>query len=252
MRPMIRTFPAILVALGAAAGARAEEWKHTLTPYMWAAAMDGTTALGTAAGPLEADVDIGFSDIWDNLEFGGMLSYLGERGPWAIMADAIYMDLETDKSGTVGPIQIDATAEVQQTALEVDVGYRVTERVLAFAGLRYNDLDSDLTVISTGPGGTRIAGMSESWVDPVIGAIAEIPLGERWSLGLRGDIGGFGVGSDFAWQALATVRWRATPTIHVIGGYRYIDMDYEDGSGTSLFKYDMAMSGPGLGVAFTF
>jgi len=41
-------------------------------------------------------------------------------------------------------------------------------------------------------------------------------------------------------------------SIRVIGGYRYMNMDYENGSGASLFKYDMSMSGPGLGAAFTF
>jgi opacity protein-like surface antigen len=251
---MIRLFPSILAALGATSSAHAEEWKHTLVPYLWASAMDGTTGIGTPLGPVEADVDISFGDIWDNLEIGGMVSYRVERGRWAIMGDLIYMDLETDKTGSAGPIRVDATVEVQQTAFEVDVGYRVTERVLAYAGWRYNDLNADLEVIRTGPGpgATRVAGTSETWVDPMIGVIIDIPLADRWTVALRGDVGGFGVGSDFAWQAAAFVSWQATDAIHVIGGYRYIDMDYEDGEGTSLFKYDMAISGPVLGVAFTF
>jgi hypothetical protein len=34
--------------------------------------------------------------------------------------------------------------------------------------------------------------------------------------------------------------------------YRYLDMDYEDGKGSRYFKYDVATSGPAMGVVFTF
>jgi hypothetical protein len=35
----------------------------------------------------------------------------------------------------------------------------------------------------------------------------------------------------------------------VLAAYRYMSMDYDDGDA---FRYDMAMSGPALGVVFTF
>jgi hypothetical protein len=201
-----------------------------------------------------ADIDASFGDIVDNLEFGAMLAYRGEGDRWAVMFDAIYMDLGADDSRTAGPIRIDAEVGMQQTALEADFGRRVTELTTAFVGLRYIDISADVEVARTGPltNELRSAGGSESWLDPVIGFTTRIPLSDIWSLDLRGDIGGFGVGSDFSWQAIATVRWQASTSIHVIGGYRYIDIDFEDGSGSSLFQYDMALSGPGLGVAFSF
>jgi hypothetical protein len=40
--------------------------------------------------------------------------------------------------------------------------------------------------------------------------------------------------------------------LEVVGAYRYIDMDYSTGKGSSYFLYDMAISGPALGVAFSF
>lgn len=252
----VRQWVAIIAVLVPGQAAVAEEWKHVLAPYLWAAAMDGTSGVSTPLGAVDADVDISFGDIWDNLELGGMLAYRGERGPWAIMFDGIYMDLETDHTESAGPVTIDATAAVRQVTLEVDAGYRFTPNLLGFAGLRYNDIDADLDVVTTGPGPgmTRTGGAGDHWVDPVIGAIYEAPLGERWSLALRGDIGGFGVGSDFAWQLLATVRWKITDSIWAVGGYRYFDTDYEDDSRTDpdYFKFDMAVSGPALGVAFAF
>lgn len=243
--------PSALLALAAAAGAEAGDWKHTLVPYVWASGMDGKTAIG----PVEADVDINFGDILDNLDWGGMLSYRGERSDGlVIMGDVVYMDLEADKTKSEGPISIYGKAEVKQLALEGDIGWRVAPQLIAYGGFRYNDLDSDLTVVRTGPGPgeTRTPGLQESWVDPIVGAIGEFQISDNWSAALRGDMGGFGWGSDFAWQAMGTVRWQATPSLHVVGGYRYIHMDYDNGSGLNYFRYDMAISGPVLGVAFTF
>lgn len=244
----------MLLAGCAASAAHADDWQHTLTPYLWGSGMSGRTAIGTALGPVEADVDVGFSDILSNLKIGGMVSYRGDRGRWAVMADAIYMDLEADKSTTTNLVRLTATAEVKQTALEADIGYKVTDQVLLFAGLRYNEIDADLSLVRSGPGAgaNRAAGTNESWTDPLVGVVAQLPLNERWSLGLRGDVAGFGVGSDLTWQAMVTVDWKASDSLHVVGGYRYLDADYEDGSGASLFRYDVVTSGPGIGVSFKF
>ncbi len=253
MRAISRT-AALAFFILAASTAVAADWEHRLTPYLWMSGMDGSQTIGTPAGPLTADVDLSFGDIWDNLEIGGMLSYRGQNERWVVMADSIYMDLEAkdNRNGTL--IDVGVKIEAKQLALEADLGYEVAERIVVFAGLRYNDLEQDLTVTTAGgpAAGTRTASAGDSWIDPIVGVATELPIGERWSVGLRGDIGGFGIGSDFAWQALAAVRWQASERISVVGAYRYIDMDYENGSGTALFGYDMALSGPALGVSFDF
>jgi len=40
--------------------------------------------------------------------------------------------------------------------------------------------------------------------------------------------------------------------VSVYLGYRALDMDYETGSGATLFKYDVLSSGPQVGLAFHF
>ncbi len=255
-RPFSVLVTAVAVAIAAPLGAAAD-WSHTVTPYLWGSGMSGKTAVGTAtpAGPLEADVDVGFDDILSNLKFGIMGSYRGDRSDgWVVMADYIYMSLEADKPSNVGPVLVDTTVEVQQTAFEFDLGYRVNDQVTVFAGLRYNDVDADLDVVRTGPGAgaSRAASKGDSWIDPVVGVTARYPINETWSLGVRGDVGGFGVGSDLTWQMMASVNWKVRDNLEVVAGYRYLDADYEDGSGADLFKYDMVTSGPGIGVSFKF
>jgi hypothetical protein len=43
-----------------------------------------------------------------------------------------------------------------------------------------------------------------------------------------------------------------TKSIQVLGGYKYLREDYENGTGTNYFRYDIALQGPALGVAFKF
>jgi len=231
-------------ALLASAPVHAAEWKHEIAPYVWGAGMNGMAAIG----PVTADVDQSFGDILEDLEFGFMGAYRASRDRLSITVDGIYMGLGGNGHGPEGYVYADV--DVDQTALEVDVGYEVIERFTVFGGLRYNDLSTDIYV--SGPLDTRRADASKDWIDPVIGAHYLIPFSDAWSLNLRGDIGGFGVGSDFAWQGVATLRWQASDRFGVLAAYRYFDMDYEDGEGNRTFQYDMTMSGPALGVVFTF
>lgn len=235
---------AALVAALLVAPAYAEEWKHEVAPYVFGAAMDGRSGVGNAV----VDIDAGFSDILDNLETGFMGMYRGTYGRYSVTFDGIFMALGANGTGPSGFATGDV--DMDQLALEADFGYAVTEQFTVFAGLRYNDLSLETSTV--GPLGSRSREASKSWIDPVVGAHFTLPLSDPWSLNLRGDVGGFGVGSELAWQGIATLRWQATPSFGVLAAYRYIDMDYEDGDGNAAFIYDVSISGPALGFVFTF
>jgi len=239
-----QTVLACLVLL-AAMPLHAEEWKHELAPYMWGSAMEGTTGIGDVT----ADVDVSFGDILDNLEMGFMGMYRGTRDRFSISVDTIFMGLGATERSRNDLAKADI--DVDQFVLGAAAGYSLTEKFLVLGGLRYNDLSAEVKV--TGPlGNTADAETDESWVDPYLGAQYTIPLSDAWSLNLYGDIGGFGVGSDLAWQGLVTFRWQLTERTGALAAYRYMDVDYESGSGSDRFKYDMAFSGPALGIVFTF
>ena len=51
-------------------------WEFHVAPYLWAIAMDGNV---TVKG-FEADVNMSFSDIWDQLNFALMLAYEARKG----------------------------------------------------------------------------------------------------------------------------------------------------------------------------
>lgn len=222
--------------------ASSEGWVHSVAVYLLAAGLDGVV---TAKG-VEADVDASFSDILENLEMGAMFAYRAESERHALTLDTIYMGLGAQED--VGPFS--AEIDVDELVVELDWCWRVDPSTDVFVGARYWGISTDLVLSGPGPG-VRVSA-DEEWIDPLIGARHTLPLAEDWSLTLRGDIGGFGVGSDFSWQAVARVNWQITESSLLAFGYRTVAVDYEDGSGTSEFRYDVTTSGFLAGFAFTF
>ena len=68
---------------------------------------------------------------------------------------------------------------------------------------------------------------TDDWWDPFIGLRGQVSLSEKCYFSAKGDIGGFGVGSDFAWQAEAVFGVSLTPRHYAELGYRALSMDYD-------------------------
>ena len=75
---------------------------------------------------------------------------------------------------------------------------------------------------------------------------------DDWSFIARGDIGGFQVGYNFAWQTAGIIEWQPFKYASLIAGYRAVGMDYEDGNKKSpnYFNFDATIHGPVIGVNF--
>ena len=244
-KSLIALLSAAVVTLAvpqAAAQSGSNGWEFSIAPYLVAAGMDGSI---TVKG-IETDVDVPFSDIIDNLDFAAMVHFDMRNEHWVLMSDLFYVDLEGSNDVALGT----ATVAVQQTLFEVAGGYRVSPNVTLLAGARWVDLENQIRY--TGEILDEGVSAGKSWIDPFVGVHLMTPLSERWWFGARGDVGGFGVGSDLAWQAYADIGFNASKLVTIFLGYHAIDMDYEDGSGRGLFRYDMLIAGPQLGVAFRF
>ena len=189
----------VLVTGAAASAPQDTGWKNYLTLYGLGAGLEGEV---TVRG-IDADLSASFSDILEDLEFGAMLAYRGETESWYMSVDAIYMGLGARR--TEGGVSADA--DFDEFVLEADVGMRISPRFEAFVGVRLWSLDAELDV--TGPGPGQSAQGDQAWVDPLVGARYIQPISDAWTFVLRGDIGGFGVGSEFSWQAVARVDWQS-------------------------------------------
>jgi hypothetical protein len=221
----------------AQAPAADDSWRYEATLYMLGASMDGTTGVNS----LTADVDVPFSDILDNLEFGAMGRMRAARGHWAFGLDFIYMGLGASTDRPPADVDLD------QSLAELSVGFVYSDRFESFVGLRYALISADIRF--QGPLGTLRSG-DVDWWDPFIGGRATFPMGENWKFKLRGDVGGFGVGSDFAWQVETLFTRAFSPGASFEIGYRWIDVDYRDDD--TGFVYDVLTQGPQAGVTLRF
>jgi hypothetical protein len=196
----------------------------------------------TAKG-VNADLDVPFESIWNNLDLGAMGKIRVGYDRWALTTDVIYMGLKGSKSGV--------SASLDQWVAEPTLSYRVIDEIEVLAGARYNNISGEIR----GPGilpQPRIATGSQEWLDPIVGANLNVPLGHNFSLNARMDIGGFGVGSDLTWQAFPYIGWRFSKWGSLQAGYRWVYTDYETGSNSDLFRYDVMTQGPQIGFTIHF
>ena len=249
----MKTFPAAMLALLAAfscsAQAQDSGWHSLVEPYIMFPNMKGETGVGNL--PL-ASVDEDPSDIFDNLQMGAMLYFEVRNESWAFSSDVLYMDLESDL--TPHGVISDGKAGVTQLGWELAAMRRVTPWLEVGVSAVYNKIDADVDITTSTILGTttRSAGLSEDWIDPTLVARATFPFGTKWSGQLRANLGGFGVGSDLFWQIQADVVYRQSDKWQFAFGYRVIDFDYDHGSGTGRFVYDMQNFGPVLKLGYSF
>lgn len=240
-----------MLAFGAPT-AGAEEWRQTILVYGMGAAIDGETQVGDLVVPVDASI----ADVFDALEFGAMGAWRADNGTWSITGDATYMGLGGTSRSERGLVRGDV--DVDQFTLMTTLGRRVAQPLEALFSLAYFDLAADLEVRTTAPitGAVtrRTAETDVSWVDPMVGLHYAWPFSETWTLNLRGDVGGFGIGSDLSYQLLGSVRWQSGGNVGAVFGYRLISFEYEDGHrGTQGYeRFDLTEQGPMIGMTWAF
>lgn len=251
------------------------KWEFDVIPYLWMAGLKGDA---TIKG-IDASVDMSFSDIWDDLKFGGMTHIEAKKDRWGLFLDATYMKLETSVEGTrssTGPlgrrtveVLADADLSMEQLAIEFGGSYELAKTPVGqdkggmmyldlLLGARYWYLSGDIDmglVLDTNMNETArniSQSGSKEWIDPFVGLRTRIQLTKDLMLVLRGDIGGFDVGSRFTWNVSGYLGYSVSEMVSLWAGYRALGVDYHDGSGSSKFVYDVTFQGPSLGMGFHF
>ena len=228
-----------------------DQWQYTGAIYLWGADVGGRTTNGS-------EVEVGFSDLVDNLEMAFMGAFAARKNDWSVLADLIYLDLNASKSADlsipVGPIQIPATSgtnlDLKSLVLHFAGGYELhsesNSRVDLIGGVRYLDLDMDLflELESLGPGQSRTVSESVTAWDGIIGLKGRSAIGEQWYFPYYLDIGAGQ--SDFTWQASAGVGFQAGNSWDVTLLYRHLEWDLDS---TRIID-DVNFSGPVLGFVF--
>lgn len=226
--------------------AQSGDWNITVAPYLMLPWMDGKTALRG----LEVDVNVAPSDIFSNLQFGAMGSFEARKAKWGLGVDAIYMALGStvERVPLVGN-RANADVDVNQGAYTFQGIRQLNEKVDFTFGMRWNVIDGRIGL--KGPQQTVVE-QTKQWVDPIIGLKFKQRLRGPASFTLQGDIGGFGVGSDFSWHLFPMVGIDVGKRATLGIGYRVLSSDYKTGSDATRFQYDVVTQAFVMGAAFHF
>jgi hypothetical protein len=221
-------------------------WTTDLTIYGWFTGIEGE--IRAPAFGLGANGSLTPRDVLDNLEGALFAKLEAWNGRYGLVFDLVSADLGFDGVTPV-PAPAAVRAETSLTMATAVLGWRVSQTAETifdlFGGLRYVSFSVDATV---GPPILVRGGVSENWVDPVIGLRAIRQLSPRFGVQGLVDVGGFGVGSDLILNAYAGGRYTLTENLTAEFGLRYIRIDYS----TDLLDSETDFWGPALGLTYRF
>jgi len=270
----------------AAERARFGDWTMSFVPYTWAIGMNGSsTAVGQTANVNASFVDLltkasSFPlELAANMEFrNGPLSFYGDFVGAQVRFAGSSVALRNPIADATLGLAAKARMKMTLAILEGGSTYELARwdyagasgaftAIDAVAGVRYWNVGTDLSLDTVGAANLGNLGYTQSgyraiarsgtmsWVDPIVGLRLRQQVDATNAFYVKGDVGGFGVGSKFSWQAAggythdfqyAGLNWTS------MIGYRALYVDYSQGSGLRRSGLNAVIHGPvtGLGVKF--
>lgn len=216
------------------------EWKQTLAPlYLWGAGIEGTSQIG----PVSAPVSLEFSDALEHLDSGFTIHYEISKDKIGFFGDYFHLGLAPK---TTLPNGASANVDLANNIYELGMIYRPdnAKGLDVLYGLRGMDLKLDASI---GPAPKKSL-VDRDWIDVFVGLRKNFELSKNTGFSARGDIGTGD--SDFVWNVNLLLNYRFNKTVSIFGGYRWLDYDYETGSGREHFSYDVTYQGPAIALSF--
>jgi hypothetical protein len=261
----------------------ADAWRFQSAAYGWLIGVSGNM---TARGQT-VDVNANFFQVVDKSD--SVAAFMGyfeaDKGKVGFYTDIVWTKLGFDKSlvsyrNPVPGVQVSATTNVAltttMTIIEAGGLYEVARwqtapgsftAIDALLGFRYWNNTADLNfniigsvdVASLGIERGRTFSIARNggldWVDPVLGLRLRHQFTPSQHLMVRGDVGGFGLASQFAWQAAAVYSYAWQFSGYGLGGligYRALGVSYVSGTGINTNGVDAVLHGPLVGFNIRF
>jgi hypothetical protein len=217
--------------------AAADEWDWNITPYLWAAGIDGDTSIG----PIEANISVDFEDLFNVLRGGALLRAEGMSERHGVFGDLVYLRLkEKNARDTIG-----GSLEVKMDTLIVEGAYfyRFNPKYALELGLRYWDFETTLV-----PAVIEKRVSSSDWTDAFVGFRMDSELSSRWSWLFRGNVGGGG--SEIAAGLQLDFRRKFQNGNRLDIGLRLLDVERQDDSGRAPTEVNASFQGLAVGYSF--
>jgi len=260
-----------------------EPWRINVALYGWATSVSGNATVRNQT----LDINASFLDLVQKSD--SLLGFMGyaeaNKGRVGVYTDLVFAKLgfgagQTGYRNPVAGLQITTSAsaaltyqlfiaevggvyeivrwpgpEGSSTALDGLLGFRYWNNQLAAtfdatANVNFSNLHLER---SFGLAGARSDVVQ--WVDPLFGLRLRHRFTPNHEIFVRGDIGGFGLGSQFAWQAVAaySYAWQFTGyQIAAVVGFRALGINYTSSSGADTGGINEVLYGPIIGASFRF
>lgn len=227
--------------------AASSEWEFAFAPYLYATGISGT--VGARGRVLE--VDASFGNVLENLDIGLMGTFEARKGKLIFVSDLIWTKMSAERD-TPGGLYSTGKVGVNLFIFDPEVGYRLAESKAGsfdvLGGVRIWSVENNINLTTGTLPGFDVS-QRKSWAAPVVGFHGLLNLSPKFYLSTKFDIGGAGIGADLTTQFYGGAGYRVTPKIALIGGYRYLQVDYDDSDG---FLFDTKMNGFVFGAKFNF
>ena len=240
----------LITLLGVAAptqsAEQSDDWEFMVAPlFLWGMGIEGTTSIG----PVSAPLDIEFKDALENLDGLFTIHFEAQKRDLALFAEYQYVNLGPEAQLPTGA---KVNVSFKNTMAEFGAGYRVagndSNDVEIIGGTRYVKQELNASGLPSPPLPISSLGTKESWWDVFVGGRVTSQLSDRWKFVGRADVGTGG--SDVTWNLVGMFDYRFRDWGSVFFGYKWMDFDYEDGSGVNRYAYDATQQGPLAGLAF--
>ena len=242
-------------------------WHFIVVPYLWLPEIQGTVGAAGLSGPIDVD----YSQIFDLIGNGEMFAAMGhfeaQRGPLSLFVDAVGGTARPSENVEFNRGSAKLKLTLNYAFVEFGPAYRVLDyprrpgvkpiQLDLLIGGRFMYFYESLTFKGSGGRVDAEGSGTVTWVDPFVGLRYNVPLVGDLSLMFRGDIGGFSLGSQLAWNLIGgfeyILPWKpggAETAVYAV--YKALDFDYSTGSGNQKTILDLNMRGPGIGLGFAF
>lgn len=253
----------------ASSGSRVEDWSIAIAPYLWLPQIQGT--LSTRG--VTAAIDLDYHQLFDLLGNGDLLAagvhLEGRYRKLSFLLDDFGGTARPQTDVTYGPNEMlrgRADVTFDFNFLEFGPAYRVLDvpiddrrsiGVDLLTGGRFMYFHDAISVLNARGNVDQKVNATTTWVDPFVGGRWWVPVSENLVVIFRGDIGGFGAGSQLAWNLIGGFQyelpWRPGGARTTIAAtYKAFDFNYESGSTSQKTVVALNLRGPALGLTFEF
>lgn len=246
-----------MVSGTSSAVAQDDEWEFMVAPlYVWAKAISGVATAADRDLPLELDFQ---DDILENLDAAFAIHLEARKGKMSLFAEYNYAKLDPSNTTFVGPIKLRTDVDFKDIMAEGGITWAIAEsdslRWEVLGGLRYYKQDADITFRSDREGGQILpenVSVGDRWLHPFAGGRLIAKIGKNWTFRARADYGYEG-SDNTALQGIATLGYRFNDWGSAFFGYRYFDMDFNNGSSRrDQYGFDGDQQGPLIGINLHF